>query len=238
MIDWIEANQAVLSVCVSLATLLVWVIYAQLLYSGFRRQRTPRVIINRGRKRDLDALCIISNMSQEAIYVEYIIATLKTSLGTVTMDVTDFERDSTEEREDEEGDRQTVAVTPENIRENTRQGPLLSGEFMHIGTFNDLVRRMARQADIPMQGHRPEGDIQLESLTIVVVALYGPEPKPVSASRDFSIDSNKSGGTLTPTSWRTRQGISFLQRRRLCKMVDKMNETNFFMTSTISRDKR
>lgn len=238
MIDWIESNQALLSVGVSFATLLVWVIYAQLLYSGFRRQRTPRVIINRGRKRDLDALCIISNMSQEAIYVEYIIATLKTSLGTVTMDVTDFERDPSEEQQDEEGERQAVVATSANIRENTRQGPLLSGEFMHIGTFSDLVRRMARQAEIPMRGHRPEGGVKLESLTIELVALYGPEPKPVSASRDFTIDSDTPGGTLTPTSWRTRQGISFLQRRRLCKMVDEMNETNFFMKSTVRREKR
>ena len=85
MVDWIEANEAVLSVCISIATLLIWVIYAQLLYSGFRRQRKARVIINRGKKRDLGALCIISNMSQEAIYVEYILATLKTSRGTVTI---------------------------------------------------------------------------------------------------------------------------------------------------------
>ncbi|PCC98680.1 hypothetical protein [Halopseudomonas pelagia] len=238
MIDWIETNQAVLSVCVSFATLLVWVIYAQLLYSGFRRQRTARVIINRGSKRDLDALCIVSNMSQEAIYVEYIIATLKTSLGSVTMDVTDFEQHPTEERENGAGERQTVAVTPTNIRENTRQGPLLSGEFMHIGTFSGLVQRLARQGGIPMQGNSPEEDIQLESLTIELIALYGPEPKPVSARRDFIIDSSKYGGTLTPASWRTRQSISFLQRRRLCKMVDEMNDTNFFMTSTIRREKR
>ncbi|GGC89516.1 hypothetical protein [Halopseudomonas salina] len=237
MIEWIQENQALFNAGMSIATLLVWVVYAQLLYFGFRRQRTPRVIINRGRKRDLDALCIISNMSQEAIYVEYIIATLETSHGTVMMDVTDFERDPTEERENEEGDKQRVSVTPEDIRENTRQGPLLSGEFMHIGTFNDVVRRLARRADIPMQGYRPVGNILLERLTIELIALYGPEPKPVSAKRSFKIESNESGGTLTPTSWQTHQGISFLHRRRLCKKVDKINETNFSMSSTIRLDK-
>lgn len=237
MIDWIQENQTLFNAGISIATLIVWVIYAQLLYFGFRRQRTPRVIINRGRKRDLDALCIISNMSQEAIYVEYIIATLETSRGTVMMDVTDFERDPTEDRENEEGDKQRVSVTPATIRENTRQGPLLSGEFMHIGTFNDVVRRLARRADIPMQGYRPIGNIQLERLTIELIAQYGPEPKPVSASRCFTINSNKSGGTLTPTSWQTRQGISFLHRRRLCKKVDMMNDTDFLMSSTVRLEK-
>lgn len=237
MIDWIEANQAVLTVCISIATLLIWVIYAQLLYSAFRRQRTPRVLINRGKKRDLDALCIISNMSQEAIYVEYILATLKTSRGTVTMDVTDFERASTEEREDEEGNWQSVLVTPESIRENTRRGPLLSCSFMHIGTFNDVVRRLARQAEIPMRGYRPEGDIRLECLTIQLIALYGPESRPISATRGFNIDNQQAGGILTPTSWQTRQGISYLHRRRLSKMVDEMNDSNFSMSSTVRWEK-
>jgi hypothetical protein len=233
MVDWIEANEAVLNVCISIAILLIWVIYAQLLYSGFRRQRTAKVIINRGKKRDLGALCIISNMSQEAIYVEYILATLKTSRGTVTMDVTDFESVSVDARENEDGNLQSVSVTPGGISENTRQGPLLSGCFMHIGTFNDLVRRLACQAEIPMQGDRPEGDIRLECLTIQIIALYGPETRPISASRSFNINRDQTGETLTPASWQTHQGISFLHRRRLSKIIDEMNGTNFSMSSTV-----
>lgn len=233
MLEWIKDNQAVVSVGVSIATLLVWVIYAQLLYFGFRRQRTPRVLINRGRNKDLDALCIISNMSQEAVYVEYILATLETSRGKVVMDVTDFEQDPTEEREDEDGNRQRVSVIPQDIRENTRQGPLLSGEFMHIGTFNDVVRRIAREAQIPMRGNLAEGDIEFECLTIEIIAMYGPEPRPVSATRSFYINSEQAGGTLIPASWQTSQGMSFLRRRKLSKLVDDMNQTNFVMNSTI-----
>ncbi|WP_150303319.1 hypothetical protein [Pseudomonas saliphila] len=237
MVEWIEANQTIIEIGVSIATMLIWLIYAQLLYFGFRRQRTPRVIINRGREKDLDALCIISNMSKEAIYVEYLLATLKTSVGNITMDVTDFEQSVTEEREDEEGDRKAVPVTPENVRENTRQGPLLSGEFMHIGTFGGLVKRLARHAGIPMQGYRPEGDIRLECLTIQLIALYGPEPRPISATRDFNIKSDHAGSTLTPTSWGTRQGISFLHRRHLSKKVNELNNSNFSVDSTVRLDK-
>lgn len=237
MIEWIQENQAVVNVGISIATLLVWVIYAQLLYFGFRRQRTPRMLINRGRKKDLDALCIISNMSQEAIYVEYILATLETSRGTVIMDVTDFEQDPTEEREDEEGNSKRVSVIPPDLRENTRQGPLLSGEFMHIGTFNEVVKRLAREAGIPMRGNRPDADIELVCLTVELIALYGPEPRPVSASRSFYIKMNETGETLIPRTWRTRHRISFLRRRRLSKIVDEMNETNFYMSSTLDWDR-
>lgn len=231
--SWIEENQAVLGVCISFATLLVWLIYAQLLFSGFRRQRSPRVIINRGKQKDMNALCIISNMSKEAIYVEYIIAVLETSHGTVTMDVTDFERAYKEEQKDEDGNQQSVSVTPKGVHENTRQGPLLSGDFMHIGTFNALVRRLARQAGIPMRGYCPEGSIKLQCVTVQVIALYGPDSRPISASRGFNINSDEKVGTLTPASWQTRQGVSFLHRHRLCKLVDEMNETNFSSSSTI-----
>lgn len=233
MIDWIETNQAVLNVGVGVATLLVWVVYAQLLYSGFRRQRTPRLLINRGKEKDLDALCIISNMSQEAIYVEYILATLRTSHGNVIMDVTDFEQAPTEEHDDQDDVQQPVAASPSNIRESTRQGPLLSGEFMHIGTFREVLGRIARQAGIPMQHNRPKGDILFKCLTIELIALYGPEPKPVSAKRSFNICSDQPRLTLTPSSWQTHQGISYLQRRKLCKKVDAMNSTNFSMSSSI-----
>jgi hypothetical protein len=236
MIDWILANQVLFNAGVSALTVIIWVIYAQLLYFGFRRQRTPRMLINRGRKKNLDALCIISNMSQEAIYVEYIIATLKTSRGTVIMDVTDFEQDPTEEREDENGNRQMVSVVPPDLRENTRQGPLLSGEFMHIGTFKEVVKRLTGEADIPMRGSLPDADIELESLTIELIALYGPEPRPVNARRKFKIKSDENSATLVPTSWQTQHGISFLRRRRLSKIVDEMNETNFSMSSTIRWD--
>jgi len=235
MIDWILANQTLFNAGISTITVLVWILYAQLLYSGFRRQRTPRVIINRGRQKDLNALCIISNMSQEAIYVEYILATLRTSHGKVVMDVTDFERSSADVQHEDNDPADTAMAPSENLRDDTRQGPLLSGDFMHIGTFVDLANRLAREAGIKMRGDRPEGDIRLQCLSIQIIALYGPDSRPISATRDFNIQSDESGTTLTPTSWQTRQGVSYLHRRRLGKFVNKMNETNFSVSSSVRK---
>jgi hypothetical protein len=237
MIEWTLANQTFFNAGVSAVTVIIWVIYAQLLYSGFRRQRTPSVTINRGRQKDLDALCIISNMSQEAVYVEYILATLRTSKGTVSMDVTDCERFSSEERDDENGQGQNASALSDNLHDNTRQGPMLSGRFMHIGTFNGVIMRLARAAGIPMRGNRPEGDIHLKCLTIQIIALYGPDSRPISASRSFNIKNEQGEGILTPSSWQTYQGVSFLHRRRLTKIVDEMNETNFSISSTIRMDR-
>ena len=89
MLDWIAANADVLGLLVSFCTLLIWAVYAQLLYAGFRRQRRPSLMLNRGHGRGLDALCVGGNMSAEGIFVQYVIAELDTGRGTIRMDITD-----------------------------------------------------------------------------------------------------------------------------------------------------
>ena len=39
MLDWIAQHQKILSVVASFSSLVIWIVYAQLLYLGFRRQR-------------------------------------------------------------------------------------------------------------------------------------------------------------------------------------------------------
>ena len=46
MIDWIEQHSTLLQTAVSLATLLVWIFYAQLLFQNYRRVRRPKIVIN------------------------------------------------------------------------------------------------------------------------------------------------------------------------------------------------
>jgi hypothetical protein len=150
------------------------------------------------------------------------------------MDCEQFPSDGSE---DENGQGKDASGLSDTLYDNTRQGPLLSGEFMHIGTFSGVVMRLAREAGIPMRGNRPEGDTRLECLTIQIIALYGPESRPISATRIFNIKCEQGEDILTPTSWQTYQGVSFLHRRRLSKTVDEMNETNFSMSSTVRSDR-
>ncbi|HET8789900.1 MAG TPA: hypothetical protein VFM75_01705 [Modicisalibacter sp.] len=231
MLNWVSQHQAVLSVLINLGTLAVWLIYAQLLYFGFRRQRRPRVIINRGRKKDVDALCIISNMSAEAIFIEYIIAELKTSRGTIVMDVTDHDQSNSQGNNAGDDAKEQLG----SVGEYTRQGPLASSDFMHIGTFSDVIQRLAKEAGIEMQGYRPKGELRFRSLTIRLIAIYGPEDKPIGSERCFNLnlEEDESKYTLVPDSWDTRRLASSRQRRRLRKNVDDMNEGNYSSSSTI-----
>lgn len=241
MFDWISQHKEVLSVLTSIGTLIIWLVYAQLLYLGFRRQRRPRIIINRGKRKDIDALCIISNMSVESIFIEYIIAELETSHGTVVMDVTDYEQayEEGDEKGENTEDREPQRIMPYGrIEENTRQGPLESGGFLHIGSFSDVIKRLARDEGIEMIGDRPAGDLEFQRLTIRLITIYGPEDMPVGAERSFNLESNEHSYALIPASWDTKRLASMNQRRRLRKMVHRFNETNFSSSSSFRRAER
>lgn len=223
--DWISQHHDSLTALTSIGTLLIWLIYAQLLYKGYRRQRRPRLIINRGKRKDINALCIISNMSAEPVFIEYIVAELETSRGSIVMDVTDFERDyDGESNGDEQRKRDEI---PERVRDNTRQGPLQPGDYLHIGTFQNIVRRMARQAKIEMQGFRPAGDLEFERLTIQLIGIYGPEDLPIGAERSFTLQASGDQCDLAPKSWDTKHENSRRQRYRLRAKLEQLNRSPF-----------
>lgn len=233
MYDWIATHKDVLSVFASMASVVIWLVYAQLLYLGFRRQRRSRLIINRGRTKDINALCLISNMSAESIFIEYIIIELETSEGTITMDVTDFEQEYDEDDEESssrESQSSTKRVSPD-AADNTRQGPIESGGFFHIGTFSELLQRVARDESIRMCGPVPQGDLKFTRLTLRLIGIYGPEDMPIGAERSFDLRHNADQFTLRPASWDTKRLASLWHRRRLRRTVEKLNAMDFSSSS-------
>ncbi len=118
--EWLNDNAQAISAIGSVCTLFVWVFYAQLLYNGYVRQRRPRVIINRGKGTGVEAICLISNMSSEAIYVQHLVAVLHTQDQSYSLDVVEYQQRGDEQ---EEGSYRT------------HQGPLASGEYLNIQSF-------------------------------------------------------------------------------------------------------
>ena len=101
--------------------LLVWILYLQLFWHGFRRQLRANILINRGDGVGLDARCPVSNMSSDAVFVEGIILVLRKGdqeWSATTTNMTGI----TEEGEE-----------PAYI--NMHKGPLASGNYMDIGRF-------------------------------------------------------------------------------------------------------
>lgn len=211
MLNWFSSNSAAISAIASVLTLLVWLFYAQLLYMNFKRQRQPKIIINRGFGSSMSARCVISNMSTEPIFVEHLIAVLHTDRGTVVRDLIDLE----EAQQSQEDTR--------NLSEVTRQGPMLSGSYSHIGTFADVINRVMRFHGIAAEGARATDGRTLQALEIRVVAIYGSEDRPVGAARTFDLVDGNDAVTLIPTSLDTARYASFLKRRRVARWIRELD---------------
>jgi hypothetical protein len=208
MLDWIRENSNMLSVIASFGTLLVWIFYAQLLFSGFKRQRRPRVLINKGVGfRDLDSPCLICNMSQEAIFLQFIMVRLKTNRGTFMVPATDSEEGAIDEGKEHEA---------------SRQGPLASGDFMKMKSFGLAVAKAAKQGDIQTtRGLPKDPDIRFYSVELTVIYIYGPDDQPVGAQRTFEFRYDEDSGltTLHPTSIDSNRLTALHHRRQLRKWL-------------------
>ncbi|MFT6600582.1 MAG: hypothetical protein ACJATD_001437 [Alloalcanivorax sp.] len=225
MFDWISQNKDVLNVLIGFATLMVWVVYAQLLYNGYKRQRRPRIVINRGRYKGVDALCLISNMSAESIFVQHIVARLETDKGDYFQDVTELEQNYQEG--DEERERQSTSDTP-SLSDSTRQGPLGPGEFVHIGAFNSVIERIARCENLRLDQHRDDraesdqGVVRLQSLTIQLVAIYGSDDYPIGVERRFLIRDLEEGRLLVPATWDSKRLTSRRHRKQVRQLIEQL----------------
>lgn len=216
--EWISNNSDSISAIASVLTLFVWVFYAQLLYANFSRQRRPRIIINRGSGKHIHSLCLISNMSQESIYVQHIVAVLETSDKAVRLDVSDFQQ----------SEHDTQKPESETVNYSTHQGPLGSGDYLHVGTFSDLILRVARTRGIELDGNHPRGDLDFEALEIRLIGVYGPEDAPIGARRRFMLEaSGKDDYTIMPESLDTERMDSIRQRRLVKKWMRELSTQEY-----------
>ncbi|HEX8544200.1 MAG TPA: hypothetical protein VF671_21100 [Pseudomonas sp.] len=204
-IQWVIQYKDALTVMISIGTLIVWVMYAQLLLNNYRRQRRPRIIINRGAGKGIGSLCLISNMSAEPIFINQLVLLLDTNQGRLCCDVTDI-------REESKGEIDQDLV----LHNATRQGPLGTGDFTHIGTFGALIQRLATLHAIPMQGHKPGEGWTFSGLEVRVIAFYGSDKEAIGASRTFRLGEAEEGGCqLFAHTRESRQYNSHWQRRQV-----------------------
>ncbi|SDU30802.1 hypothetical protein [Halopseudomonas salegens] len=210
MLDWIEQNSSLISMFINAAMLLVWLFYAQLLFHSYHRQRRPRVLINKGiGGQDLDSPCLICNMSQEAIFLYFIMAKLTTSEGSHFSAVTDGEADSL-------GDKAKRSSW-------TRQGPLASGECLDVFSFRQILTRVAGEAGIELHDGVPvNSDIELKSLEFHVISIYGSDNAPFGAVRQFDIhyDQERNTVSLRPNSIDTHSETSRSYRRQIKRWLE------------------
>lgn len=199
MWDFVKNNHGAISAIASALMLVIWALYFQLLLNSYRHRIRPKININRGGGRSSGSRCVITNMSAEAIYVEAIIVSL---------------HDGGKKRICSLSDLDITLSADRDIRPQLFQGPLESGEFIDIGSFDGLIER----AEDISEGEEADPGVA-ESVEVMVVATYTADDGLVAAERRFDLPRQDGRRLLAPVTFSTRQIRSRWERRSIEKIM-------------------
>jgi hypothetical protein len=184
-----------------MATLLVWLVWLQLMYSDYRRRRQPRMLIHVTEGSGPESHCLLVNLSQEIVHVQCVRAAMvaphteiSLPLGTASLDLD--------------------TLGPAELENALRQGPLAQGQFMRLGSFEEILERLVGQR--PREGKRwldPSSVPDVEAIEVRVVAVYGRSDRSVGARRRFRVETKGGRVRVRPSGLYTEQLYSRRQRR-------------------------
>ncbi|WP_136066359.1 hypothetical protein [Modicisalibacter radicis] len=172
----------ILNMATALATNVVLLFLGVQAFRVFRRQRRPRLIINRAYSADIEAPCLISNMSYEAVYLSAVFCALEKDGRWLSSEVTDL---APEQQGDEES-------------HFSFQGPVPPRHFYRFSGFDALIRHTLAE-----HGHSFDSWRSVESVEIRAVAIYGNEKYPLGVYRRFAIVPRQQSAVLIPASVNT-----------------------------------
>jgi hypothetical protein len=207
--SWIEQHATLLQVGVSIATLMIWIFYAQLLFQSYRRVRRPKIVINQMLGKSDKARFLISNMSQEAIHIDKVLVCIGDETHQVCEQVTD-----TDPEVDFQTDQGSKSAHAARLDELTVQGPLESGRCIELGALQNLMQRITQQAR-SSDNPDPTAGQEYCRIEIIVIAVYSSEKGVIGASRAFVCDED---GQLRPEAVQTAQHAGFFARRRMARL--------------------
>ncbi|HEX7022051.1 MAG TPA: hypothetical protein VF171_04275, partial [Trueperaceae bacterium] len=95
---WLKENSGVISAVTGIATVFIWVAYAQLFFAQYRQQRRPRLFLHVAPGRGLDSTCLLINMSQQIVHIQCVMAVSHKDGRELVHQVTDYRTISQEEQ--------------------------------------------------------------------------------------------------------------------------------------------
>jgi hypothetical protein len=194
MVNWITQNSDFLQVVLNALMVGIWVIYLQIFLVSYRRQSRADLLINLGSGAGLRTRFFVSNLSLEPVYLLDVLVELRTKDGAHEADITER--------------AETVDAQLTRPSEATNQGPLKSGEFIDIGSIDDLLERSSLQlkdVDLAM----------IDSFAITVVVHTASSPEIVGARRCFQVCRTRGEIAVLSTQVAATQIRSWWGRRQL-----------------------
>ncbi|WP_323750623.1 hypothetical protein [Marinobacter sp.] len=207
--EWFGANAQWISAATSIGTMMIWIFYAQLLYSSYARQTRARVLINRAvGDEGLDSPCLVCNMSSEAVYVYFVMVHVETTDGEFFVPATDCGQVSAERNQ-------------ADLKARTHQGPLESGSCRELFSFKATLERAAQLAGAPIKDGRPtDPNVELKAMEYHVICIYGSDKRPFGAIRRFEIAKDAAGhDSLVATTTDTQKRSSLRYQKQISRWL-------------------
>lgn len=201
MWNWVLQHASVVQAIIGLVTAGVWVVYLHVFVESLRRQRRSEILITLGGNRGLGGRVLISNLGLEPIYVLDILLGRSTASAEDVASVID----------------RTESGPSECVKDATLQQPLKSGEYIEIGTINDLLDRAAQD---PRPGRR---DADLARIEIIVAVVTATASGIVAARRAFAVRHRDNQLVLRPQTLYAEQIRGRRDRRRIeAQLADRL----------------
>lgn len=169
----------------TILTLLVWLVWLQLMYNDYRRRRQPRMLIHQTEGFRPNSHCLLVNLSEAVIHVECVRAVSIGDSGESSISL------GSQVELTPDGD-----LGPAELENMIRQGPLRQGEFMRLGSFEEILERVAGTSPTDGSVLGPDDLPGVHRVEIRVVAVYGRSDRSVGASRRFDLHSDTEDDTV------------------------------------------
>ncbi len=208
MLTIIQDNAPVMSAVASIGILFIWAVYLHIFLAGHQRQIKPMLIVNRSEGRTLETRCFVTNMSREPVHVQSVVATVRTDSDTHSAHITDAEDIRT-------------SGTITGWQRMTRQGPLLPGTMVDMGTFACILDYATQSCSDDRRFLGSKLEAQAISLEITILGIYSTEDLLIGASRTFEFDHARTPVELRATTALTRQIRRKSERKRLLRELDR-----------------
>jgi hypothetical protein len=195
MWEWLSQHDTAVSALANVCMVVIWLVYLQLFYMSFRRQRRPCLLIHHAQGYDPSDLCLLVNMGSEAVHVHGVLARIEVEGRSLSQPITELGE---------------VSARDENMEASLRQGPLHPGDYLVLGSVEQILdfSKISPGKEIQEAQDRSSMARIDCSVEICVVAAHGPSCHLVGACQKFLVREVRGRWILRPESLLTEQYTS------------------------------
>lgn len=201
----IESYYELVMAFVEVGTFLIWVVFAQLFFLTFKRQRRARFIIHTEGDDCSSMKLALTNMAAEPVYVRNVFFSIDGDADKAIYNLDDLHGERLFKKEGDGGDKREY------------QGTILPGTCVKLevgGMFYPCLSKEDEETKNDVI-HVEQGDI----VNIFVVFFHGADKRLLGASRHFKFFQSSKGDFFNPLSWNTISWSTVHERKKLMRTL-------------------